>query len=60
MEGRYPAEVPAELGRRGHAVELLAPWDGVVGREMMVQVDPDSGVLQGAADPRHDGYVVGW
>ena len=60
MEGRYPAEVPADLRRRGHAVDLLAPWDGVVGREMMIQVDPDSGVLQGAADPRHDGYAVGW
>jgi gamma-glutamyltranspeptidase / glutathione hydrolase len=60
LEGRFSAEVLAGLKRRGHALNLLAPWDGVVGREMMIQVDPDSGALHGAADPRYDGYTVGW
>jgi gamma-glutamyltranspeptidase len=60
MEGRFSAESLAGLKRRGHTLNLLAPWDGVVGREMMIQVDPDSGTLHGAADPRHDGYAVGW
>jgi gamma-glutamyltranspeptidase/glutathione hydrolase len=60
MEGRYSSEVQAELERRGHALNVLGLWDGVVGREMMIQVDSDTGVLQGAADPRHDGYAIGW
>ena len=30
------------------------------GSEMMIQVDPETGALQGAADPRRDGYAVGW
>ena len=60
LESRYPSEVLSELKRRGHALNVLGPWEGVVGREMMIQVDPESGVLQGAADPRYDGYAVGW
>ena len=60
MEGRYSAEVQSELERRGHALNVLGSWEGTVGREMMIQVDPDTGTLQGAADPRHDGYAVGW
>jgi hypothetical protein len=27
---------------------------------MMVQVHSESGALMGAADPRRDGYAVGW
>ena len=60
MEGRYSAEVQSELERRGHALNVLGPWEGVVGREVMIQVDPNTGTLQGAADPRYDGYAVGW
>jgi len=27
---------------------------------MMIQVDAETGALQGAADPRRDGYAIGW
>ena len=60
MEGRISSEAQEGLARRGHPLHILADWDGVVGREMMIQVDPETGVLQGAADPRSDGYAVGW
>src|SRR5918996_5202745 len=60
MESRFSEQALAGLSRRGHTLNMLEPWDGVTGREMMVQVDRGSGVLHGAADPRHDGYVVGW
>ncbi len=60
MEGRFPAETVKGLEGMGHPVKVLAPWDGVTGREMMIQVDPETGALQGAADPRYDGYAVGW
>ena len=60
MEGRYSAGVRSELERRGHTLNVLGPWEGVVGREMMIQVDAETGTLQGAADPRYDGYAVGW
>ena len=48
------------LRRRGHELNILEPYDGVTGREMVIQIDADSGVLQGAADPRYDGYAIGW
>jgi gamma-glutamyltranspeptidase/glutathione hydrolase len=59
LESRFPLEVRSGLERRGHALSVLGPWDGR-GSEMMIQVDPESGVLHGAADPRRDGYAIGW
>ena len=59
MESRFPPGVRSELERRGHSLSVLGPWDGR-GSEMMIQVDPESGVLHGAADPRRDGYAIGW
>jgi gamma-glutamyltranspeptidase/glutathione hydrolase len=59
LESRFPPEVRSGLERRGHALNVLGPWDGR-GSEMMIQVDPESGVLHGAADPRRDGYAIGW
>jgi gamma-glutamyltranspeptidase/glutathione hydrolase len=59
MESRFPAETRAELERRGHVLNVLGPW-GASGSEMMIRVDPAAGVLHGAADPRRDGYAIGW
>ncbi len=60
LEGRFPPETVAGLESRGHSVRVLGPWDGVTGREMMIEVDQENGSLMGAADPRYDGYAVGW
>ena len=60
MEGRFAEDTMSGLRRRGHELNIREPWDGVTGREMMIQVDSDTGVLNGAADPRYDGYAVGW
>ena len=37
----------------------IGDWEGR-GSEVMIQVDPETGVLSGAADPRRDGYAIGW
>jgi len=60
LEARFSVEVQQELEQRGHKVRVLPLWDGVVGREMIIQVDPETGTLSGAADPRYDGYAIGW
>jgi gamma-glutamyltranspeptidase/glutathione hydrolase len=60
LEGRFAADTVNGLRRRGHELNILEPWDGVTGREMMIQVDADAGVLHGAADPRYDGHAAGW
>ena len=38
---------------------LIGDWEAT-GSEMMIQIDPETGALFGAADPRRDGYAVGW
>ena len=59
VESRFPAETLEELEQRGHTLERLPHW-GASGSEMMIQRDPETGALQGAADPRRDGYAIGW
>ncbi len=59
-EARIPAEVRAALTARGHAIRDLPDWSWVVGGGQGVFVDPATGTLAGGADPRRDGYAMGW
>lgn len=59
MEGRFDAGVLEGLRRRGHPVSVIGDW-AATGSEVMIQVDADTGALYGAADPRRDGYAIGW
>ena len=60
MEGRFDAATLRQLRAMGHPVHELGDWDGVTGREMALYIAPDTGALHGAADPRYDGYAVGY
>lgn len=59
VEGRFPDEVLAGLKAKGHVLNITGDWEGR-GSEVMIQVAPETGVLSGAADPRRDGYAIGW
>lgn len=59
LEGRFPDGVREGLAHRGHALVMIGDWEAT-GSEMMIQIDPGSGALFGAADPRRDGYAIGW
>lgn len=59
LEGRFSEEVRTGLANRGHTLNIIGDWEAT-GSEMMIQVDPESGALFGAADPRRDGYAIGW
>lgn len=59
LEGRFPADVRAELEKKGHALEILDDWGGA-GSAQVIMIHEDSGVLIGGSDPRRDGYAVGW
>jgi gamma-glutamyltranspeptidase/glutathione hydrolase len=59
MESRFSPELRSELESRGHSLNIMGPWQAS-GSEVMIEVDPNSGALHGAADPRRDGYAVGW
>ncbi len=60
VESRIPAEVRAALAARGHVIRELPEWSWVVGGGQGVWRDPESGALAGGADPRRDGYAMGW
>ncbi|MFY8153258.1 MAG: gamma-glutamyltransferase, partial [Hyphomicrobiales bacterium] len=58
-ENRIATETLAELRRRGHAITAFdTGWTMRCGGMQAVAVDPVTGVMTGAADPRRDGYVV--
>ena len=59
LEERFAAEVRTGLEKKGHTLSIIGPWEGR-GNEVMIEVDSQNNVLYGAADPRRDGYAVGW
>ena len=59
LESRFSGPVQEELASRGHRIQPIGPWEAT-GSEVMIQVDHEEGSLSGAADPRRDGYAVGW
>jgi gamma-glutamyltranspeptidase/glutathione hydrolase len=59
VESRFSPQALSGLERRGHVLNILGDW-GAAGSEMMIQVDTNTGALHGAADPRCDGYAMGW
>lgn len=58
LERRIPNETRKGLERRGHLVKVVGDWS--FGGAEAVLVDPASGALMGGADPRRDGYAIGW
>jgi len=60
IEARVPERVRADLVARGHTLRVLPDWSWVVGGGQGISRDPDSGTLSGGADPRRDGYAMGW
>ena len=59
VESRFASETLDGLRQKGHTLAVMPAW-GASGSEMMIQVDAETGVLHGAADPRRDGYAIGW
>ncbi len=58
VEARVPAETRAALAARGHQVNAIEEWSWIVGGGQGIRRDPESGALQGGADPRRDGYAL--
>jgi gamma-glutamyltranspeptidase/glutathione hydrolase len=57
-ESRIPEGTRAELGRRGHQINVIDDWSWVVGGGQGLARDPESGALMAGADPRRDGYAL--
>ncbi len=59
IENRFDPAVIEALVAAGHDLELVAPFDEVMGHAGAIVREP-SGLLQGAADPRCDGAVAAY
>jgi gamma-glutamyltranspeptidase / glutathione hydrolase len=60
IEDRVPADVRAKLEAFGHALTVLPAFHwGVGGGQGLYRV-AESGAFIGGADPRRDGYAMGW
>ena len=59
-ESRIGRSVFDELESRGHQIEDIGDWSMLVGGGQGIIVDRESGAFMGGADPRRDGYVLGW
>jgi len=60
MESRVPESTRSALAGRGYEIDLLGPWSMRVGGVQGILADPLTGWLAGAADPRRNGYAIGW
>lgn len=60
IETRLPADVLAELSRRGHHLELVGDYTYWVGGAQCVLVDRESQARLAGADPRRDGYALAY
>ncbi|MEZ4676686.1 MAG: gamma-glutamyltransferase family protein [Caldilineaceae bacterium] len=59
-EARISQSVLDGLSARGHLIERLPDFSMAVGGAQGIMIDPESGAFSGGADPRRDGYAVGW
>ncbi len=60
VEERFPPQVRAALADRGHEIELAEPFSAIVGGAQGILIDQQSGTFQGGADPRRDGFAIGY
>jgi gamma-glutamyltranspeptidase/glutathione hydrolase len=58
QEARVDPAVVAELASRGHGISAISPWTMTAGGMQGIAIDPATGVMTGAADPRRDSYVA--
>jgi gamma-glutamyltranspeptidase/glutathione hydrolase len=59
LESDVAPDVVAELRHRGHAISLIPAQSPLMGHPGAIAIDPQSGLLSGAHDPRSDGLAIG-
>ncbi len=60
VEDRIAPSVRRELEARGHELRVVHGWTATFGGAHMIFVDPESGTLTAAADPRREGYSLAY
>ena len=57
VERGYSDQTRQELADMGHSVEIP---DTPIGGAQAIRIDAETGILQGASDPRKDGCALGY
>ncbi len=60
LEDRVPLAVRSELEMMGHEIRLVSGWTATFGGAHMIRVDPETGTLNVASDPRREAYGLAW
>ena len=60
IESRVPEATRRALAARGYGLEVMGPWSMRVGGVQAIVRDHGTGWLMGGADPRRNGYAMGW
>ena len=60
LESRIPAATGDALAKLGHGVKWWPDVEWRAGAVCAIRVNPDTGVLEGGADPRRPAYALGW
>ena len=60
LEGRISDLVVNELKRRGQPVKPVEDWNDNMGHAQAIRLNPQTGFLEGGADPRGDGAATGY
>lgn len=60
IEDRVPMNVRSELEGLGHSLTVLPSFYWGVGGGQGISQERDGGAFIGGADPRREGYVMGW
>jgi gamma-glutamyltranspeptidase/glutathione hydrolase len=60
IESRVPEATRRALAARGYGLEVMGPWSMRVGGVQAIIRDQATGWLMGGADPRRNGYAMGW
>ncbi|MND03932.1 hypothetical protein D3C83_239840 [compost metagenome] len=60
IESRVDPAVISGLAAIGHSALPWPSWTWKAGGVCLLDVDPQSGVISGGADPRRPSYAVGW
>jgi gamma-glutamyltranspeptidase/glutathione hydrolase len=60
LEKRFPAGVAESLREKGYEVRVVDAWEPMMGGAEAIIQDARSGAFMGGADPRRDGYAMGY
>ena len=60
IESRVPEATRRALAARGYGLEVMGAFSMRVGGVQAILRDEVTGWLMGGADPRRNGYAMGW